>query len=398
MLSVAEATRLIAANLDLLPSESVSINKAAGRILRQDIHAERDQPPFNRVTMDGIAVAYDNARKHYRIAGTVFAGDPSTTLASSEHCLEVMTGCVLPEGTDTVIPVEEIAVADGVAEIKAGTTISRGQFIHQLGSDHPARHRLLTSGQRIGMAEMAVLASAGRPTVEVACRPRVAVVSTGNELVAAGEPMLSHQIRLSNSPAIQAGLSLSGLANSTTHHIRDSRESLATELAALLAENDALILSGGVSMGKADFVPGVLAELGVQEIFHRVSQRPGKPFWFGKNASGVPVFALPGNPVSALVGCRRHVAPALNLMMGAIAAEPEFIQLAESMDFAPALTAFIAIKLQSADGKTTAHAVPSNTSGDFASLAGTSGFVELAADQSHWPAGSRVSLYRWALP
>ena len=174
---------------------------------------------------------------------------------------------------------------------------------------------------------------------------------------------------------------------------------LEERLGRLLEESDVLILSGGVSMGKADYVPGVLAALGVKPVFHKISQRPGKPMWFGIGQHGQAVFALPGNPGSTLVCCRHYVLPALFAAAGRPAREGETAILSQDVVFRPDLTCFLPVRITSASGGSVrATPVPTNTSGDFSSLTGTSGYVELAKDRSEFPAGSVVPLHRWAAP
>jgi molybdopterin molybdotransferase len=179
-------------------------------------------------------------------------------------------------------------------------------------------------------------------------------------------------------------------------HLVDERDVLREWIAVHLEAADVIILSGGVSMGKADYVPEVLAELGVKVVFHRISQRPGKPMWFGKGPDGQSVFALPGNPVSALVCCRQYVIPALAKASLAAARTPEFASLAGDVTFKPDLTCFQPVRLISnAAGQVLAMPVKTNTSGDFTALSATDGYVELPAEQSEFPAGTPVILHRW---
>jgi molybdopterin molybdotransferase len=179
-------------------------------------------------------------------------------------------------------------------------------------------------------------------------------------------------------------------------HLVDRREILKERITAHLAAADVVILSGGVSMGKADYVPEVLAELGVEVVFHKISQRPGKPMWFGKGPKEQTVFALPGNPVSALVCCRQYVIPALEKASSAVPAPPEFASLAGDVTFKPELTCFQPVRLISnTQGQLLAMPVNTNTSGDFAALSATDGYVELAKEQSHFSAGTPVFLHRW---
>jgi molybdopterin molybdotransferase len=247
--------------------------------------------------------------------------------------------------------------------------------------------------------DIAIIASCGLDTVEVGRAPVIRVISTGNELVLPGQPVASHQIRMSNGPALVAMLTDQGFVDSSHDHLADDPVLLKRELGRHLDEASVLILSGGVSMGKADFVPQVLEELGVEVVFHKISQRPGKPMWFGIGPDKQTVFALPGNPVSSLVCCRQYVLPALFRASGRNTAPARFAVLAEDVEFGADLTCFLPVRTVSLnDGSIRATPVPTNTSGDFASLSGTDGYVELQKDESVFPAGSVVPLHLWANP
>jgi len=306
---------------------------------------------------------------------------------------------VLPTGTDCVIPVERISIADNVATLEAGYTPKRHQFVHPQGSDYVKGHEVLQPGRRVSPMDIAVIASCGLDQVAVSRQPAIRVISTGNELVLPGEPIESHQIRLSNGPALVAMLTQQGFSDAAHEHLIDDEQILEVRLAHLLQEGDVLILSGGVSMGKADYVPQVLAKLGVELVFHKVSQRPGKPLWFGIGPENQVVFALPGNPVSTLVCCRHYVLPALLMASGMQSREAETAVLAEDVTFKANLTCFLPVRVSSdANGITSATPVPTNTSGDFAALSGTDGYVELTSEQNEFAAGSSVPLHRWATP
>jgi molybdopterin molybdotransferase len=402
MISTAEASRAIANSMSAFDSETVALEDATGRILRQIVTAERDQPPFDRVTMDGIAIRFDSfaaGQREFLIQGTQHAGDPVQSLDEDRHCIEIMTGGVLPRGTDCVIPVERISVADGVADIEEGYIPKQHQFIHPQGSDHALGHEVLNPGTRISPMDIAVIASCGLDMVEVNRQPAIRVISTGNELVPPGEPIEAHQIRLSNGPALVAMLSQQGFVDTAHEHLIDEPKLLQVRIASLLQESDVLILSGGVSMGKADFVPQVLTELGVKVVFHKISQRPGKPMWFGIGPNNQAVFALPGNPVSTLVCCRQYVLPALLMASGGDKLLSETARLSEDVIFNADLTCFLPVRISSEhDGIVSATPVPTNTSGDFASLTGTDGYVELAREQNEFGAGSVVPFHRWSSP
>ncbi len=398
MLTTAEAQEAVLAAMPDFPAEPVDVGCVTGRVLRQRVVAERDQPPFDRVMMDGIAIChadYANGTRSFLIQATQAAGDAALTLEPGKT-IEIMTGASLPANADCIIPVERINVAEGTATLEDGYVAEHRQFIHPRASDYAVGAELLRSGKRVSPMDIAVIASCGLTRIDVSRAPVIRVISTGNELVPAGEPIEPHQIRMSNGPAIQAMLGSHGYANCAHDHIADEPELLRDRIGAHLDAADILILSGGVSMGKADFVPEVLADLGVSVVFHKISQRPGKPMWFGTGPNGQAVFALPGNPVSALVCCRQYVIPALEKASAAVAAPPEFASLAGDVTFKPDLTCFQPVKLISnAAGQVLAMPVKTNTSGDFAALSATDGYVELAREQSQFSAGTPVFLHRW---
>lgn len=398
MLTTAEALEAILAAMPALPAESVEAAGLNGRVLRQSIVAERDQPPFDRVMMDGIAVAYADyagGTRSFPVQAVQAAGDPALTLETGS-AIEIMTGAALPGNADCIIPVERIQVEEGTAMLEDGYKAERMQFIHARASDHAAGAELLKPGKRITPMDIAVIASCGLTEVEVSRAPVIRIISTGNELVPAGEAIEPHQVRMSNGPAIRAMLGRHGYGDCAHDHITDDPELLRERIGAHLEAADILVLSGGVSMGKADYVPEVLKALGVEVVFHKVSQRPGKPMWFGTGPQGQAVFALPGNPVSALVCCRQYVIPALAKAATAAEAAPEFASLASEVTFKPDLTCFQPVKLVSnAAGQVLAMPVRTNTSGDFTALSATDGYVELAKEQSQFPARTPVFLHRW---
>lgn len=402
MLTTAEASQAITDSMPTFGTENVALAEAAGRVLQQVVSAERDQPPFDRVTMDGIAIrlaALASGQRQFRIQDTQHAGDPVQTLQGEQHCIEIMTGSVLPQGSDCIIPVERIKVESDIAIIEEAYEAKAGQFIHPQGSDHAIGHELLEPGVVISPMDIAIIASCGLTHLEVGRALDIRVISTGNELVPAGEPVAAHQIRLSNGPALVAMLSGQGFAKSSHAHLSDDVAILEGEIGRHLDTADVLILSGGVSMGKADFVPQVLKKLGVEMIFHKVSQRPGKPMWFGIGPDDQAVFALPGNPVSTLVCCRHYVLPALFAANGRDAAPAQYAVLVEDVNFAADLTCFLPVRIDSGhDGDLRATPVSTNTSGDFAALGNTDGYIELHKDESTFPAGSVVPLHLWTKP
>lgn len=398
MLTTAEALQAVLANSAAARIEKIAADQATGRVLRETIVAERHQPPFDRVMMDGIAFAwsdYEAGKRQFPIQAMQAAGDRALSLDRG-HCIEIMTGAALPENANCIVPVERLTVADGEACIEDAYAVEKDRFIHPEGSDYRKGAHLLTAGTRISPLDIAIIASAGATAVDVSAKPVIRVISTGNELVPAGKTIEDHQVRMSNGPAIVSLLESHGYRDTRHDHIMDDVDSLRDRLREHLDEADVLILSGGVSMGKADYVPAVLSELGVEVVFHKVSQRPGKPMWFGIGPNEQRVFALPGNPVSALVCCRQYVISSLEKSSAVVQRAPEFAALASNVSFKPELTCFQPVKLvSSAAGQQLAMPVKTNTSGDFASLSGTDGYVELPSEQTEFSAGTPVFLHRW---
>ena len=414
MVSVAEAESVILAHVARLPAEDCPLLEAHGRVLRRPVLADRDLPPFDRVTMDGYALrasALAAGRRHFQVTAFQPAGVPPLTLGPEETAIEIATGAVLPVGADVVIPYEE---TEAQADIARGRTVEPfqaytvavtgsvdappGRHIHRRGSDHVAGDLLIAPGTRIGGGEIAVAASCGVPSLSVAAQPSVAIVATGDELVDIDATALApHQLRRSNDYALRAALRQSGLVGAVERvHLRDDPAEVETRLRELIERFDVVLLTGGVSKGRLDFLPHALNQLGVERRLRGVAQRPGKPMWFGTTTKGRPIFALPGNPVSAYTCLHRYVLPALGLMAGLPPSPPTTVVLAEPVTFHPPLTYFLPVLLQDGrDGRQMASPAPFNTSGDFAGLVGTAGFVELPAERTTFEAGSIVRFWRW---
>ena len=393
------AEEAIHSRLTCLPIESLPLTQCVGGTLRENIYAERDQPPFDRVTMDGIAVdsaALRRGVRRFHVQATQPAGRPPIKLISDEDAIEVMTGAILPLGTDCVIPVEQVDVVDGIAALNTAVTTLPFHHVHRRGSDSRQGALLLEAGTLLRPPEIAVAASAGMARVRVSSQPAIMIVSTGDELVEPGEPIQDFQVRRSNAYALAATLRQRGFARIGEDHVLDDEKMLLDRLALHLTTHEVVVLSGGVSMGKFDFVPRALKQLGVQEVFHKIAQRPGKPMWFGIGPHGQSVFGLPGNPVSTLVCLIRYVIPAIAEAMGTKRTAPERLALAAAVTFQPALAYFLPVSIVHDDwGRPWANPQPPNGSGDFLSLAGTDGFVELPPGPNTYSKGFVTTLHRW---
>ncbi len=317
-------------------------------------------------------------------------------LERGDAAIEVMTGAILPLQSDNVVPVEQYEVVDGFVELKTGVNTAAFHNVHRRGCDGRQGALLLEAGTLLRAPEIAVAASAGMARVRVSNQPAVMVVSTGDELVEPGDPIADYQVRRSNAYAVAATLRQRGFVRIGDDHVPDDEQRLRARLALHLTTHEVLVLSGGVSMGKFDLVPKVLGQLGVQQVFHHIAQRPGKPMWFGVGPQGQSVFGLPGNPVSTLVCLIRYVIPAMAEAMGTRRAPPERLALATPVTFQHALTYFLPVNIEHDDwGRPWANPRPPNGSGDFLSLAGTDGFVELPPGPNTFPKGFVTSVYRW---
>ena len=399
MIDPQAAEQLIGANLTCLPIESLPVGQCAGAVLRENIYAERDQPPFDRVAMDGVALASTavaSGRRRFRLQATQAAGDAPMLLVSSEHCIEIMTGAALPGGCDTVVPVEMLRRIDGDIELEEGLRPAPWENVHRRASDCPQGSLLLEVGNVLHAPEIAVAASAGMARVRVSSQPAIVVISTGSELVEPGDPIAPHQIRRSNSYAVSAALRERGFQRVADDHIVDDAAQLRERLKRHLETHEVMILSGGISMGRFDLVPAALEAIGVRCVLKGVAQRPGRPMWYGTSGNGRSVFALPGNPVSTLVCLSRYVVPAIYRAMGMPAAPAERVALAAPLPWPKTVTGFIPVRVSHDDwGRPWGTPCPTNGSGDFGTLALTQGFVELPPGPADFNKGYVCKLYRW---
>lgn len=397
MISVIDAVKLIQSVSLEVTSKKTPLSETTGMVLREPLISDRDLPPFDRVMMDGIAIQFrqcERGQTSFIIEGLQPAGAPARSLENPENCLEVMTGAALPGRTDTVIRYEDIEVRteDGVsvAYIKS-LPKAKGQNIHVRGTNRRKGDKIVSEGVFLSAAEIGVAATIGKSQLMISQPPEVAVVSTGDELVDIDEKPLPHQIRRSNVYSIDAALRDLGMSPKLFHMV-DEKEEIRRQMELILNQFDIVIISGGVSKGKLDFIPGVLNDLGVKKKFHRVRQRPGKPFWFGHSPKSV-VFALPGNPVASFVCYYRYIAPWIRKQLGAEQRPQPTARLAKNVTFDKKLTYFPIIKAEINSG--IIEAVPSigKGSSDLANLSRGDGFLELPESKNKFSAGESYPLY-----
>lgn len=389
MITAEEAERIILEQVMDYGAEIIPFELSAGRVLAENIKADRDLPPFNRVTMDGIAVKYDaieNGISTFKIKGTQAAGDEPVVIEHHDECVEIMTGAMLPASADTIIRYEDLELRAGLATL-INDEIKRGQNIHYQGADKKQYDAVATIGQLITPALISMIASVGETELRVKKIPRVVILSSGDELVGVEQIPSPYQVRRSNSYMVSSVLQQHQV-DAKLIHLPDDPEVIKKQLKACLENYDVLLLSGGVSMGKFDYIPEALEALNVTQLFHKVQQRPGKPFWFGKHEKGPLVFAFPGNPVATFMCVHRYFVPWLNTSLGISPQKPLFAVLNSEVSFLHPLTYFLQVKLHyNEQCQLLAEAVEGNGSGDFANLTDTDAFMELPSEKNEFKKG-----------
>jgi molybdopterin molybdotransferase len=398
MISVEEAKQIILNQHLKRKSELIHFNDCLGRQLCEPVLADRAMPPFDRVTMDGIAIRfsdYERGVKLWTVVKTQYAGEASTIIEMPGECVEVMTGAVLPKGCDTIIRYEDLSELYNDHQEKQfqllDIKIKHGQNIHFEGSDKKIGEVILSEGQVINATDIALLASVGKLSISVFKNPSIVVISTGDELTKIEDIPAPYQIRASNHYMIAAALKINGF-ECDQFLMRDDLNQLKELLLKCLPLYDLVIITGAVSKGKADFIPSILNELKVQKLFHGVAQRPAKPFWFGVKEN-CKVFAMPGNPVSAAVCTYIYLLPFLQKSLG-VKKHKVKVEVEAEIIFKPNLNYFMQASIeQNEKGKLIAKPYLGNGSGDLTNLATINAFVELPHDQEKFEIGKLYDAY-----
>ena len=395
MISVREALDRVLQDLPRMGGEQVSLPTARGRVLAEAVRALRDVPPFRNSAMDGYAVrsadvaaATAASPVTLRVLETVGAGAVATQPVGPGTAIRIMTGAPLPAGADAVVRVEDTAESDGGVAVRAAA--AAGGNVRDPGEDMRAGETVLAAGRMLRPADIGLLASLGLPAVRVARRPRVAILATGDELVDVGEPLGPGQIVNSNAYTLAAAVEEAGGEPIHLGIVRDRPELIRAAFADAMSADMALS-TGGVSVGSFDYVRPILAELGYEERFWKVAQKPGKPLTFGR-CGRTPVFGLPGNPVSSLVCFYLYVVPALRTMMGLehVHLASAAATLGEGVRKAPGLTEFVRCRLFGSPDAYEAHSTGTQSSGALRSLSLGDALIVGPADATHLEAGARV--------
>ena len=395
MISVREALDRVLQDLPRMGGEQVSLPAVRGRVLAEAVRALRDVPPFRNSAMDGYAVrsadvagATIASPVTLRVLETVGAGAVATQPVGPGTAIRIMTGAPLPAGADAVVRVEDTAETDGGVAVRASA--EPGGNVREPGEDMRAGETVLAAGRMLRPADIGLLASLGLPAVRVARRPRVAILATGDELVDVGEPLGPGQIVNSNAYTLAAAVEEAGAEPIHLGIVRDRPELIRAAFADAMAADMALS-TGGVSVGSFDYVRPILADLGYEERFWKVAQKPGKPLTFGR-CGRTPVFGLPGNPVSSLVCFYLYVVPALRTMMGLehVHLASAAATLGEGVRKAPGLTEFVRCRLFGSPDAYEAHSTGTQSSGALRSLSLGDALIVGPADATHLEAGARV--------
>jgi molybdopterin molybdotransferase len=394
VVSYAEAGRIVREHSDRLtsrhPPEFVGLLDSLGRVLAEAVPADRDQPPFPRATRDGFACRSTDLMgpRPLEVVGSIRAGDANSIEVTAGKAVEIMTGAPVPGGADCVVMVEHVQRDGDTLRLSPGRSIAPGENIVPMGAEARAGDTILTQGTRISPAQIAAAAACGRGQLSVFARPRVAVVATGDELVEVNQAPLKHQIRNSNSYSLAAQVLAAGAEPVRLPIARDEREHLDAIIRTAI-ENDLVLLSGGVSMGKYDLVEEVLLSLGAEFFFTGAMIQPGKPVVFGK-LGRVYFFGLPGNPVSTMVTFSLFVEPLLGALCGDVRRGARFAlaRLASEVRVKAGLTRFLPARLTDLS----VQPVTWQGSGDLANTSRANCFLVVPEDRPLLAAGETVEI------
>ncbi|NOY82933.1 MAG: molybdopterin molybdotransferase MoeA [Kiritimatiellaeota bacterium] len=394
-----QAWKILIDSIEPLTAIGTPLDEAVGCYLAEDLHADRDEPPTDRSAMDGYAVRSAEIASPpvaLRIEGEVPAGAAPGVRLTPGGCIRVFTGSVVPEEADAVVRVEDCAEDDTGISVKA--SVHPGENIRYRGEVWAASSKLLSRGTCLTPMRLAICASIGRLHLPVIRKPRIALLVTGNELRPLGAPVAPHQIRDANGPAIGAVLTQAGFGRIRPRQVRDQPEQIRGELCEALEHHDVVLLSGGVSVGRHDLVPGAVRACGGDIRYHGLAMKPGKPQLYARFPGNRHVFGLPGNPLSALTGLTEFVLPALRLLGGCPADRCRWrflLPLVETCSNPRNRIAFTLVRLLNTESGLSLKPVSSHGSADMKAAAVADGVAALPPGRKHIPRGTAVEFTAW---
>ncbi|WP_029035670.1 gephyrin-like molybdotransferase Glp [Salinimicrobium terrae] len=390
MISVKEAKDILSRNCEKGRISEFKLEQSLGKILAEDIHSPMDVPSFDNSAMDGYAMQFHEKYRHWKVSGLVQAGDTESIEVGPGEAVRIFTGAKMPKGADTVIQQELIDKQGNNSIYYNSGKITTGSNVRLKGSQCKKGEKILQKGARITPGIIGLLASVGVSKVAIFTPPLVGCVVTGNELKEVGEQLMDGEIYNSNGPMLEALLKKTGVGEITALRAQDDKNELQQTINKALAENDVLLLSGGISVGDYDFVKECLESAGVKELFYKIKQRPGKPFYAGKKEEKW-VFALPGNPASVLSCFNQYVQPCLKTIMGEEQVwQPDLeLTLSEETRKKPGFTFFMKGKKE--DGKVTL--LTGQQSFNLQAFSTADCLVELDEEMAVVPKGTMVKVY-----
>jgi molybdopterin molybdotransferase len=392
MISFSEAQHLVIGQAKSFGKEKVSLDEAVGRVLAQTINADRDYPPFNRAAMDGYALKqsdWDNGLRSFVIREVIYAGSVETTEIKNGECYKIMTGAALPPSTNTVIRREDVIEEDNRI-ICSAITLNLYQHVARQGEDLKVNQVVCSEGILCSSPVIGALASLGNHEVMVEKLPRVAIITTGNEIVNINEPVNTVQIRNSNGHVLKALLKSWNIIPVSCAHALDEMDEIERSLQAALT-NDIIITCGGVSAGDADYTPEALTRLGARTIFHKVAIRPGRPIWFGRFEEGAVVFALPGNPFSCMVTFKIFIELFLCYSFGVGKPNQFELPINTARSKKNTLDEFFPVKISGTPS--CLDMVSFNGSGDITASLGAQAIARHPSELEHIPEGTILNCY-----
>jgi molybdopterin molybdotransferase len=392
MITFNQAQQIVLSKARSFPAETIALEEADGRILAEDIKADRDYPPFNRAMMDGFAFTYadwEAGTRNFHITETIFAGEKSQHQLKPQSCYKIMTGAAVPEPANLIIRRED-AVEKGGQVLLQQAGVKAFQSIARKGEDARKGEVIVNCPLRCEPAVISLLSSVGKHHLLVKKLPKVAVITTGNEIISPEKKVAEFQIRNGNQYLLRSLLKKWNIVPSFCEHVKDDRSVLTRVLENAL-ENELIIINGGVSAGDTDYVPEVLESLGVRKLFHRVSMKPGKPIWCGETAKGGIVFALPGNPLSCLASFTVFIEPYLLKSFGFDTKQVYHMPLLQSRLKKSTLTEFFPVAIDKETGSL--KLLPFNSSGDVTAALHAFGLGVHSDETAEVTAGTLINVY-----